>query len=142
MDEQYNRESDMRRLSSRTISVALALGAGCRSTEASDSPQTCSGALAVAVPAGTRPRYQLGTDLRSEPSLGDIEVGPSDLVERWSISSATGFFTPPVSYRVTPDGAVADAPPGALEPGKTYEIIVEHVGAEIIFASGMATFTP
>jgi len=134
----------MRTLDCDFLVVILLLSvAGCRS-QPLDSPKPCSGQLSVTASSGTKPSISWAPACAVN-RLEVFQVGvPAGAVGGgWTISSPTGYFTPPVSYGVAPSGAVADRPADALQVGKTYEVNVFLAGGEvIILASGVATFTP
>ena len=99
------------------LAVALAAVAGC--TDSTGLPPGCTGAVTVAVGAGTAP------DISWAPAclINEVWVHTTNNITMWRIGGAgtPEIIAPSVRYGVTPSG-VPPQTATPLQPGKTYTV--------------------
>jgi hypothetical protein len=103
----------------------------------------CRDNVTVTVSSGITPTIDWTPSCPVNRVTVDVVNGaPGSIATVWDISSSSGVFGPPLTYGVAPAEADGQDAPVALVPGRTYQVIVYYVGAEISYGGGQATFTP
>lgn len=130
----------------RLLLLLLAVvGTGCSSDSAGPGGplSACTGVVSVSVSGGTTPTFSWTPACR----LFLVLVEPASSGEdQWLvITDSTNAIAPPVTYGVTPPGAVQLAAPTALVAGQAYKLVVFRwtgPGAQDGALIGTGTFTP